>query len=399
MQFSSYLDVGRSGLFCADHTGTDHPYGELMRCDDLMNLSQDHSQEEITYGLKIPEVSLETCRHTGYVHDRWPRYEYGDIGDKLQMSMQWMVHEKTVLQQCVVSNNAKENTDIQIHFKNGMRIRDLDYVNTDSYIKDYHYFRSRHQDVHIHGPNDYGLVFSHPIETEPEEKHERNESQNRDREEESAATDSSSSRSSTKLATEHDGSDSRASIKHSDGPKSPTLGPHTISVVVSVFVNGSAVQWKTIDPLRITIPAEGTVEVVTAYRMVLLSNPQTSWHDFLIPPHEADVSSFLSSVAFKPIWLIQSDRSAESLIDIYSKGIEHQDLDSTSISETEQPMNSVVGRISFVVRRKLEYILSVCAIPTKIVKGGETAIALTCGDISGHLVSSSSSLLVMTNPR
>lgn len=49
--------------------------------------------------------------------------------------------------------------------------------------------------------------------------------------------------------------------------------------------------------------------------------------------------------------------------------------------------------LDFMVRRNLEHILSVCSIPVpELSKDGITPIALTCGDVSGHRISTSASL-------
>ena len=52
-------------------------------------------------------------------------------------------------------------------------------------------------------------------------------------------------------------------------------------------------------------------------------------------------------------------------------------------------------QFDFIIRRNLEHILSVCSIP--VVVEGQTATAITCGDMSGHRLVTSASLYVDDN--
>ncbi len=102
MQFTSFVGVGDIGMAVADqsyqHVPSLYPYRSNV-------LVQRMSQTELykyeqTYGLQFPETYFENPPVLSYLHYRWPRYEYKT--DERELTIQWMVYEGIVLQQCIV---------------------------------------------------------------------------------------------------------------------------------------------------------------------------------------------------------------------------------------------------------------------------------------------------------
>ncbi|KAL0258643.1 hypothetical protein SLS55_006140 [Diplodia seriata] len=95
---------------------------------------------------------------------------------------------------------------------------------------------------------------------------------------------------------------------------------------------------------------DGTLEITMAYKLELKSSGE-SWDDAEIDEEELETNTSYQKIKFS------ADR-----------------------------------HLDFIIRRNLEHILSVCSVP---VSPGGLAIALTCGDFSGHRVSSPASLYVV----
>jgi hypothetical protein len=99
IQFGRYLGAGDSGMFSADHKSVEEPYLVKERAETLQSLCKDRGT--ISYGMIFSDTLDLKRPSMKYVHDRWPRYEYQTA--KAEIAIQWMVHEKTVVQQCVVT--------------------------------------------------------------------------------------------------------------------------------------------------------------------------------------------------------------------------------------------------------------------------------------------------------
>ncbi|EXF79749.1 hypothetical protein CFIO01_10209 [Colletotrichum fioriniae PJ7] len=365
MQFSSFLGVGHSGVFSADHRSIDEPYWVRDRAEQLLKMRRDRDREEIAYGLRVPNIPPQQCRAVGYVHDRWPRYEFDD--GNLKATIQWTVHQKTVLQQCIIVNNGVDDVDIPIQFARGMHIRDLDYLD-----RSYRFNEIEGQDDQLQtlGPNGYGWVLVHPF------KHE------------TKAMDSSAP------------------------PSPPPEQPDAVAVVVSVFLDGKAVRWETgnvsdqddgVTELSIsTLKQNDLLEVVTAYKMTHLTRSKAKWDSFLIPPAWADVSKHLASVSFTAFRLSDHIKPPKDMEKEQSEGFMDRLMRYTSSMRDTQlhglPTDSSINHIDFVVRRNLEHILSTCVIPFPRSSATEeiVAVGLTCGDVSGHRVCSSASFFAFS---
>ncbi|KAK1992783.1 hypothetical protein LX36DRAFT_731693 [Colletotrichum falcatum] len=397
MQFSSYMGAGRSGMFSADQRGTSEPYMVSDRAEELLKLSRDWRRENISYGLRIPVIDLESCHHSGYVHDRWPRYEFR--GENLKVTTQWMIRNKTVLQQCLVNNTGTDDLTVPFHFGRGLHIRDLDYLD---FV--YGFDDGGKDQIPTRGPNGYGWVLVQPFPNKEESK----EVPKEDIAPAVAASAEGSIRpTSARPATGEVETKTLAFPGIPGALQTQTSDADAIAVVVSVFVNGRAVQWRPtnldnndIMLLQESLAGDDTLEVVTAYKMVHLSKSRASWKEFLLPPAVADVSGHLASEPFTPFHPSEHDDQVECATHL--EGFVSQPMGSTPLAVRRQPekltTDSSINHIDYIVRRNLEHILSVCAIPVEGTRlGGETVrVALTCGDISGHRVCSSASFFAFS---
>jgi hypothetical protein len=151
----------------------------------------------------------------------------------------------------------------------------------------------------------------------------------------------------------------------------------TVALVISVCVNGQACQlekdgedafpWYKLrlrngETLETT--SSEVVEMTCAYRLQLMPK-KFDWKDCLIP-----VSEFLG---------IDSDSQG---------GLEPFRTIPFSRPRAPDP------HLDYIIRRNLEHILSVCSIPvtrTPNAKEEEIAVAITCGDLSGHRIVTSAS--------
>ncbi|KAK1536796.1 uncharacterized protein CCOS01_02116 [Colletotrichum costaricense] len=391
MQFSCSLGVGCSGVFSADHRYMDEPYWVDDRARQLHDIRQDLRREFTSYGLRIPSIDLEKSRLLGYVHDRWPRYRAEDKTSRLNLTTQWMVYEKTVLQQCIITNIGTDDTNVPVEFAKRMHLRDLNYLENTFIVLG---FQNQ-----ILGPNHYGWVLVHPLE-EPDQHD----------------ADSVTTYSTSPLVDQAQ-TDPANLVETPENLQSPSAEiSNAIAVVVSVFKDGQAVKWRpdslddvdNTDILDLALEGKTATEIVIAYKMIHLTKTCKTWENLLIPPAWADVSKHLESASFTAFHPSDYGKPVEKTQDEKSKGIFSRWMRFTSSSNDTQPYalpiddpvsphglptKSPVNRIDFVTRRNLEHILSTCALPIGkcSVEGEQGAVALTCGDISGHRVSSSAS--------
>lgn len=371
IQFGRYLGARTSGLFVVDQTFGDpswEPYMVVDRATGLQTRSRE--RRRITFGLEFPEVSLEDPR-LSYLGYRWPRYEYRT--EKCELAIQWMVRDGIVLQQCLLTNRADEDTNIQFEFNNPkycMVIRDLDYLNGRNQFNE-----SYGGYCHSVGPNGYSYGVMHQFPPP--------ESQGGD------------------VSTEREKKFRIAAV-------SP---PGAVAVVVSIFLNGSAMKWsgrntRWTHRLAGSASPSATMEVICAYKMVLLPESKASWQDAIIPAQSVNVSRFLREETQAPSWFTLSTIALPS--DDKPGPDQKNEEDSGEAPQTTPPRSATpTSHIEFLIRRNLENILSNCAIPLSYSseregdpQGGESMdpsdsvvpTALTCGDMSGHRICTSASL-------
>ncbi|KAF2108502.1 hypothetical protein BDV96DRAFT_652751 [Lophiotrema nucula] len=361
-----------------------------------------------------------------YVHYRWPRYEYKT--KDLEYTIQWMVRDGIVLQQCIVTNLGDDEMDVPFTFAESksldkcsdtdygseqcMKIRDLDYIDPQ-----YHFNDSDDGYDVVYGPNGYSMVLVHELSPA--------------RGQDKSASVQAFDRSGTTPNSEIDHS-SNSEANNVGGPSSTDIKQESISkddqgsvaTIVSIFLNGNAMDWSDQSSWNQKLGRKGRnaatddshnpplhiMEVITAYKLVYLPVSKAHWKNFLIYPTLADVSGFLRNAPFSPVSLTGID----NLINDNSQKTDYAGGNSTGVTEKKAhnvntnpsgvPTLAPYDHIEFVVRRNLEQILSVCSIPLKqplleqdgiqqksSVSGEITAVALTCGDISGHRICTSAS--------
>lgn len=403
LQFSTFLGVGSSGVFSADHISTHEPYEASSRARDLQKLSDEPfhfgpiPSHDVSYGLKFPDLvlKLNAGPHLTWTHWRWPRYEYS-LGDferhpNLKLTIQWMVHEKTVLQQCTFQNYGNKSVNLEVRFSKSMVIRDLDYHDSQSSFKK----KAADRDTGI-DPQAHGCVCVQTLNA-----------------------------SST------------------DNPQSAPENSGRISVIAALAIYGKVHRLGINAPQRWKLrlrPSEPdgqprTLEMTAAYRMQQLTIPNTDWKVPVIPWEDMKVIELL--------WKQQSSQGspvgppgsfgeptsgmaythARKRKYSNSDGIKHY----KNIRLAKDNMDGVTGprqvrsfpaeppvgtpdaslspqsHLNFATRRHLEHILSVCVVPAtpngdssflpETLDSDEVkAVALTCGDLSGHRICWSASL-------
>lgn len=378
-------------MFSVDHTGVDEPYQVRGRAYELHARSQQpfhfddpKPQFATPYGLRFPGLVLKhgARPRLKWTHWRWPRHEYHaecfEGHTNLKLTIQWMVHEKVLLQQCLLENDG--NVELSAEFSTSMIIRDLDHLNGKSK------FNKEEKENHDNGPGpgEYSWVCVH------------------------------------QLPGEGQNSSDQAAASHSRG----------VSVVCSVAINGRLQFFRpTPSVQKWQLPSKNeqmgqahsrrhTVEVITAYKMQLLDTTNPDWEALVIPWRRMKVSHF-----------IDEQKPARPLPTSVARGwplwpTNHEEDGGTTRTRAEQiPTNPPAGNpdtalspeipgalqnhLAFAARRNLEHILSVCAIQTTLKAPNDDvarslpralrdsrfkAVALTCGDMSGHRICWSASL-------
>lgn len=395
LQLCKYLGAGKSGIFSVDHLFVCEPYEVVARA---LCLEAAYRRRGLSYGLRFTNFEFEDQPQLKYIHDRWPRFEYK--ATEFKVSIQWVAHADTILQQCVVTNLGDEMLEMPFSFASDLRIRDLDYLDPQ------YPFNSEDNNYSIlDGPNGYSWVCVHQLQKPKPQQQE---------------PEAPFHQESKPLMTDYV-ANAAISSPMNEAPKvtgEAESEPDDVVVLVSIFVNGEVLKWNkegtwdwslgTMGPNQHILEADEhppTMEVVTAYRMLLCPRRKTDWTNFLIPASAADVSQILKTASFTSFSLFETDPGSDSV-----------ELENSRIPSA-MPTNIASSRIEFAVRRNLEHILSVCAIPVAqpaADKGNQTArptsgkgkdvetaaspcddiepIALTCGDISMHRICSSASL-------
>lgn len=300
-----------------------------------------------------------------------------------------MVHDGVVLQQLLVDNTKGcEAFEFEYGFVSGHKIRDLDFV--DSAKR----FNEKDNDTDYKhrsesGPNGFGLISFNSMDEEDE---------------------------------------NTPSSDHK------TRG---VASVIAVFIEGKAVQTKGEEKSHCedskTLEPGKTFEMVVAYKLIPISHTTSTppnWEDFVISADVADIKHWLSeddkkfnpsaAVSDLKLTLLNPEEFKESpsatsdMSGTTAKGISNEGKDSISAqTDTVQDTGpGLMADLEYLAWRHLEYILSVCAIPFRVQKdtGGNDLlerfngrleqeiefqnmpfVALTCGDMAGHRVVTSTS--------
>lgn len=443
LQFSCFLGAGSSGMFSADHEGIREPYSVCWRASQLEELSQrsfhydpvDEYANVQPYGLRFAGLILNTDiqPELKWTHWRWPRYEYSPGAfmhhPKLRMTIQWMVHQGTVLQQCLLENEG-DDFELEVAFSKSMMIRDLDHLNPK--------FKFNEEEIAEHdtrpGPKGYSWICAHKfqdtkIDSETAESH--------------SEPLSGGSGEVPSERQKHNPRSHKPGSKSSDG----------VSVACSVAINGKIRSFESNTSLqRWSVPSQlrqmgeagcqtHAFEVITAYKMRLLDGPKTDWTTHIIPWNDMEVIRFVHkqqppqpvpdrspAPSRHPMPAMRQARDKSSHEgDIKSPEDPNKlSKDKKGGAKSRAPMQYVstgvpVGtpgkssppenpgspqnHLEFAARRNLEHILSVCTVRATPEASHTTnnnplperlnhvqAVALTCGDMSGHRICWSASL-------
>lgn len=425
VQLSGYLGAGNSGMFSAGHSRADKTYEFRRPTADPNSLASEpfgqaqRRKHPKVFGLKFRDLELAgdsppTLRW--YLH-RWPRYEYRGRcfkgSTRVGLAIQFIVRDGTVFQQCILESRGDEDVDLELAFCKGMSIWDLDHVTNELH---HNMTTSRYQNAGP-GPGGYGWVHVNQLH-----------------EWQAASADSRDA---------GHGNTSDSSLGGGNRKDKPNYG---VALVVSMAVDGEMMRfspeqsphvWKQTLKARSGDPTSKTqkVEIVTAYKLVLLANPLSDWKNFVSPLKEMNTNAFLMDARRASQFRTSITRISEKDEESYSdddrnsgtlkseEGKGEMDIprDEAAAADSEpqdgrrspavhpQPgqekPSPAMDHIEFLVRRNLEHILGVCAIPVDVPgpnAGGPVweslcdvqPIALTCGDMSGHRVCTASSLYV-----
>lgn len=420
-------------MFSASHYYAETPYLVQERARDLHFLASEpfeKAQRRVytspIFGLKFMNLNMlagATPRLEWFQY-RWPRYEYSRrcFKDKedIRLMIQFIVRDRTVFQQCILENTGETDIDIELAFCKGINISDLDHVTND------YEFNKTASNYENAGPGPGGFGWVHV---------------NRFREgSPGPRTESQRSMHETKSNSSHSNRENTE----------PNYG---VALVISMAVNGEVIRfspgqaphiWKQQLKARSDIPGGRChkLEIVTAYKLVLLANPLSDWRTFVVPLKEMNPSKFLREAravsSFRTsitrisgnndlthtydkhrsgtLKDIVSKEGQADLVDVSQDGTatvgnKPQPEPSPAVDQdpTSEKTSRTMDHIEFTTRRNLEHILGVCAIPVAVSVSGEVAegtvweklrdvqpIALTCGDLSGHRICTSASLYVLS---
>jgi hypothetical protein len=340
IQFSAYLGVGTAGMFAASYAELAEPYWMQNRADELFQYGRDFARP--SFGLQLPH-RWEDVVFEGYHCDRWPVYVCTD--ERLSVRSTWMVHEGTVLQRMQIDSFMDEDLQLPLDLVTNMQINELEHVNPG------HKFNEKGKDFDRGGPNGCGWIVTNRLETENGE-----------------------------------GVD--------------------IAVLLSIFIDGlPCMPHPPPEPghdahITIKVPAEGRgSEIVVAYRMITL--PETSsdasslrWQDLVIPGEAANFDKHLEEAEKLYRYIDPSELDSRKPRSEDGEEEEEVAVTQSTVELAGFPTDgkSYVQYLDYITRRNLEHILSVCVVPIpNSFDADAELIALTCGDLSGHRVTSSAS--------
>ncbi|KAF2135668.1 uncharacterized protein K452DRAFT_346780 [Aplosporella prunicola CBS 121167] len=358
MQISRYLGYGRSGFFSADIEGTKMPYLVDARKRDLMDHVKDPSKG---FRLDLSGVfaGLEDCERctpsVAFLHDCWPLFktqqghEHQANQDRkayqlhhqiqttnkphfTKLYIQYFCHHGTIFQRYNLEFDEAANSEPQLdklRIDTRICIRNLDFVQETKFNHD-----SVSNPDFKPGPNNRSLIIYRRISR-------------------SVAQD--------------------MGIDETD--YSSDAGPKSVALIITPFAKGNAQRVKESgddwyieldEDARKEIKALRKLDITLAYRLQLLERDQ-KWRNSFISGE--DMGSMREEIL-------------ETLPSTFKKIL---------FSRNEQ--------LDFTTRRNLEHILSVCSVPVleaptfghAVQVNASLAVALTCGDISGHRIASRAS--------
>lgn len=417
-------------MFYAGHCYITESFWITRRVRKLHSLaleSFEHAQRNRgsnRFGLNLLnlELSDDAPPRLKWFQYQWPCYEY-KIGcfkgmEDVGLTIQFIARNRTVFQQCILENRGDTDVDLDLAFCKGLIIRDLDDVTGD------YDFNKTTPDQQNAGPGPGGFSWVHV---------------NRFRE---GSPDA-------RTGSQHSIDEQKSNSSHGNRNKKDQPN-HGIALVASMAVDGEMIKfspgqsphiWKQTLKAKSSTPGSRShkLEIVTAYKLMLLEDPLSDWKTFVVPLKDMSpsrflretraVSSFRTSITRisgkdDPVYNYDNG-SSEAPKDEKNKGEAakvnfSKDGVSTVDSEpqtelppaadhepTPEKTSPTMEQIEFSARRNLSHILGVCAIPVAARVSGENdggliwerlrdvqPIALSCGDLSGHRICTTSSLYV-----
>lgn len=320
VQMSQFLGAGHSGMFSIDQRLTEEPYLVRARAEMLEELSASVGTE-FSFGLGVPwEFCPLEPPEVKWVNWRWPRYEYDTKIPNVKASFQYVVHDKAVFQQFVLTNSGGESVDFEYQLGKDMLLRDLDYLDS-AYA-----FNEGNEVIYtrVSGPNGYGHVcvaaLSKNDDPPPVDggSNDYRATTGSDASKLSAGTHVSDFAPATNI-----GMNPRpANILTSDESKTQTANNATcndskrveesdkihtrsasVAAIINLFVNGQAVRIQNayheghfvLEGKQATTNGNlsGTLEIVISYKLMLLPQSKGGWRRFLVSAQDADVSNIL----------------------------------------------------------------------------------------------------------
>ncbi|KAF3021146.1 hypothetical protein E8E14_013836 [Neopestalotiopsis sp. 37M] len=279
--------------------------------------------------------------------------QFGDYLGVGSLNIEWMVHEKTLLQKCVVENTGSGSCDIEMSFLKDLRIRDLDHT-------------GNYADPKLitgtlgcgPGPSQYTWLWQVPYTFERSDtmktkadgdgkSHDNNaQSKQETKEENEGLVDQKPGSLTSNQVKNQADAQSISPLQPTkrlqyfelrETPESPlkiaprpaatedftptdtrvkmldskTTDPFTVVVVAAVFVNGepkkfesqenplSPSNWALIwnEQSQSEPERQRRLEIVTAYQMLLVPSAHTEWKDLIIPAKDVDMELFLNKDA------------------------------------------------------------------------------------------------------
>lgn len=353
---TQYLGAGRSGFFSMDQESTDEPYFVCGRASDLQDLVKDTGRL-LSYDLIIPDDFFpHEPLNVKWVNWRWPRYEYNPDMTGTKASAQWTVHDGIVLKQLVLENATNEEIKFNFSFTKDMLIRDLDYLDSR-----YHFNDSNEGYSYVPGPNGFGYVCVHTLEPQV-----KVDSDKRDiieippKDPGSMPTiqvydpsppfvaaptiNTQTVRPEIQVAEQTVGpsmnaqpvppmlaEQAKGKAENSHERGTHTDNSHAVASVITIFVNGKAIMTQgSSGSHTFTLPGKesgstqpygkpATLELVVAYKMILLPNVPIDWRNFLVSAGEADVNTILqreTELLWDPSDNFQLSSLGISLVDV-----------------------------------------------------------------------------------
>lgn len=357
VQITRYLGVGQSGFFSVDHQRTPEPWAITRRLSALLE-ARNSPRGGIGLWLDLPDGLRPELE---FVYSRWPRFT-AEI-DGLEIVLQYVNSGGTVIQEYTLTRSRKERTYTLPRSRMNVEeflIRDLDWQSTNDFNDEsqtsaaYHIVPGLYNRalvlVHEFPPDDLadeddsassiaevgGVERTKEANERPSHYNTNNPPPTRPK---LSPPDAESRMFRAETEEEIRISSDEASQPNRKGPSARS--PEAVGVIMAMYINGNAWEidgngWKNMhgngpdsveSVLESSLKETGTARITMAYRPQLMHKTENGWGCAVIPAPEADLATVLAKT-----WVQSLELSTDS-------------------------------RLDFVLRRNLEHVLSVCAVP------------------------------------